>query len=227
MPLISDNLDIMKQYVFFLVFFSFGLFVFGQKSSDEGESLLLEVSEKLKSYKNIYIEFSHTFANESADIRQETSGNVTLEGNKYHLNYMGTEQIFDGENLNMIVHEDEEIIVQKETEEDNGLITPSKMFTFYEKGFSYKMDVADRLDGLTIQYVELIPKDRNSEIMNVKVGVDIDSKHIYNVIETGKNGTMTEMTVTNFKYDQRVLPSLFKLDKAMYQQKNYMISWVE
>jgi outer membrane lipoprotein-sorting protein len=214
----------MKKLFLLLLSINLGLVAFSQEKPNEAESLLMQVSEKIENYDNMHIEFSHTFANKIADIRQETRGNVTLQGDKYHLNYMGTEQVFDGEELNMIVHEDEEIIIQKETEEESTLLTPSKMFTFYKKGFIYEMDVADKLKGVSIQYVKLMPKDRSSEVLSIKIGVDITSKHIYNVIETGKNGTVTELTVVNFKSNQEISSSLFELDEEKYQQKNYMIT---
>ena len=89
-----------------------------------------EILEKAESYKNVYIEFNHRLDNKAADVHQETMGKVTLKGDLYHLNYMGTEQIYDGKKTYLIIHEDEEVIIQKPSKNNEETITPSKMFSF-------------------------------------------------------------------------------------------------
>jgi len=158
--------------------------------------LLDEVAQKVEAYKNIYIEFNHRFDNTEADIHQETRGNVTLKGDLYHLNYMGTEQIFDGKKVYLIIHEDEEVIIQKPSNDENDeTLTPSVMFSFYKNGYTYKMGELKSVKGIKIQYVELTPIDSNSEIKSVLIGIDVKTKHIYNVIEVGKNGTVTTLEI--------------------------------
>ena len=41
-------------------------------------------------------------------------------------------------------------------------------------------------------------------------------KHIYNLIETGNNGSVTTLTVNCFKTNQPLSESLFTFDKSKY-----------
>ena len=158
-------------------------------------------------------------------MHQETLGNVTLKGDLYHLNYMGTEQIYDGKKTYLIIHEDEEVIIQKPSKNNDETITPSKMFSFYKKGFSYAMGDLKTIKGIKIQYVKLIPTDNKSEISNVMVGIDAKTNHIYNIIETGKNNTKTTLEIRSFKTNQPVSEKLFIFDMSKYRdQKKYSIS---
>ncbi|VAW25652.1 Outer membrane lipoprotein carrier protein LolA [hydrothermal vent metagenome] len=196
------------------------------QNANKAKTLLDEVAQKVEAYKNIYIEFNHKFDNTEADIHQETRGNVTLKGDLYHLNYMGTEQIFDGKKVYLIIHEDEEVIIQKPSNDENDeTLTPSVMFSFYKNGYTYKMGELKSVKGIKIQYVELTPIDSNSEIKSVLIGIDVKTKHIYNVIEVGKNGTVTTLEIRTFKTNQPISEKLFIFDTAKYRdQKKYTIS---
>jgi len=214
----------MKKLVLFLTVLFLSISTFSQ-NSNEAKSLLDEVAKKVETYENIYIEFNHKFDNSEAEIHQETRGSVTLKGDLYHLNYMGTEQLFDGNNVYLIIHEDEEVIIQKPSENEEETLTPSKMFSFYKNGYTYKMGELKNIKGIKIQYVKLTPIDSNSEITSVLVGIDIKTKHIYNVIETGANSTITTLEVRTFKTNQPISEKLFIFDTSKYRdQKKYTIS---
>lgn len=214
----------MKKLIILIAVILISVQTFGQKSQ-EAKSLLDNVAKKVESYKNIYIEFNHKLDNNEANVHQETLGNVTLKGDLYHLNYMGTEQLYDGKKTYLIIHEDEEVIIQKPSKNNEETITPSKMFSFYKTGFSYAMDELKTIKGIKIQYVKLTPTDKRSEISNVLVGIDAKTNHIYNIIETGKNNTKTTLEVRSFKTNQPVSEKLFIFDMSKYRdQKKYSIS---
>lgn len=213
----------MKRIIL-LAIITFSNFTVFSQNSTEAKKLLDEVAAKVEIYTNIEIEFNHSLDNLDADVHQETRGNAVLQGDLYFLNYMGTEQIFDGKKVYLIIHEDEEVIIQKPSDGDETL-TPSKMFSFYKSGYTYAMGPLESLKGVKIQYVELIPIDSNSDIKNIRVGVDLKSKHIYNIIETGKNNTITTLEVRSFKTNQKISEKLFVFDLVKYKdQKKYTIS---
>ncbi len=194
-------------------------------AQDKGKALLNEVSTKVKSYNNISVGFKYELNNVSENINQETKGDVTIQNKKYHLNVLGVTRIFDGKTLYTISPEDEEVTVSSDNTEDEGTITPSKMMTFYEEGYNYKMDILENVKGRKIQYVKLIPIDSNAEIKHVLLGIDATTKHIYNLIEVGKNGVKTILTVNSFKTNQAIPKSLFAFDENKY--KDFYINKID
>jgi len=213
----------MKKLLVLAIITFINFTTYSQNSAD-AKKLLDEVAAKVEGYQNIEIEFNHRLDNVDANVHQETRGNVTLKGDLYHLNYMGTEQVFDGKKIYLIIHEDEEVIIQKPSNTEDTL-TPSKMFSFYKNGYTYKMGALETIKGVKIQYVKLTPIDTHSEISSVKVGVDVKTKHIYNIIETGQNKTITTLEVRSFKTNQPISEKLFIFDRAKYKdQKKYTIS---
>ncbi|GGW70242.1 outer membrane lipoprotein-sorting protein [Winogradskyella epiphytica] len=203
---------------------AFGLTSFAQNDA-KAEALLNEVSTKIKSYKNISLDFKYELNNLSENIKQETRGDVVIEDDKYKLNILGITRIFDGKTLYTISPEDEEVTISSDNTEDESTITPSKMLSFYENGYTYKMDIIQDVRGRKIQYVKLNPIDTNSEIKHILLGIDATTKHIYNLIEVGKNGTKTTLTVNSFKTDQPISKTLFTFDKSKYS--DYFINKID
>ncbi|NNC61272.1 MAG: outer membrane lipoprotein carrier protein LolA [Eudoraea sp.] len=211
----------MKKIIPLLLTLFLSIAVFAQDSA-KAKALLDEVYNKVQSYDNIEVEFKYTLENKEANINQETRGDVTLEGDKYLFNYLGSQQLYDGKKVYTIVPENEEVTIEDRTEEEN-TITPSKMLTFYKSGHNYAWDILQNVQGRKIQYVKLTPIDTNSEIASILLGIDAQTKHIYKLIETGKNGTKTTITVNSFKTNQPLSKTLFTFDEAKYEDDGYYI----
>ncbi len=211
-----------KKYFLLFACSMIGVFSYAQ-GADKAKALLEDVYNKVKSYDNIYIEFKSTLENKEANVNQETTGNVTLSDEKYFLNYLGAQQLFDGKKVYTIVPENEEVTIE-DVNEDEDNVSPSKMLTFYKTGHNYKWDILQNVGGRQIQYVKLTPIDSNSEIQSVLLGIDTQTKHIYKLIQTGKNGTKTTLTVNSFKTNQPLSSTLFTFNEKKYEDKGYYIT---
>ena len=212
----------MKKSILLLVFAFFSTITFAQS---EAKQLLDEVSQKVKAYDNIAIDFKYVLHNKEENINQETRGDVVMQGDKYKLNILGITRIFDGTTLYSVSPEDEEVTVSKDNTDDENTITPSKMLSFYQDGYTYTMDIAQTINGRKIQYVKLTPIDSNAEIKDVLLGIDAGTKHIYNLIETGSNNTTTTLTVNSFKTNEPLSKTLFTFDASKY--KDYYINTID
>jgi len=211
----------MKKIIIVLTVMLSAAFVNAQ-GSDKAKGLLDEVYNKVQSYDNIFVDFKFDLKNAEAGINQETRGDVTLAGNKYMFNYLGSQQIFDGNKVYTIVPENEEVTIEDKSDDENAM-TPSKMLTFYKEGHNYAWDILQNVQGRKIQYVKLTPIDSDTEIKSRLLGIDMGTKHIYKLIETGKNGTKTTITVNSFKTDQDLSKTLFTFDEAKYKDEGYFI----
>ena len=206
-----------------LAFLAFILLTFTTYAQD-AKALLNEVSAKAKSYDNIQIDFKYNLNNVKEKVNQDTRGDVTLSGNKYVLNMMGTSRMFDGKKIFTIVPEDEEVTISTYNPQDDKEVTPSKLLTFYEKGYMAKMDVVQNVKGRKIQFVKLVPIDSKAEMKDVLLGIDVQTKHIYKLIQTDAKGTKYTLTVNSFKTNQPLSKTLFTFDEAKYKQDGYYIN---
>ncbi len=192
--------------------------------AQEATTLLNEVSNKVKSYDNITINFKYTLTNTKENIKQDTQGDITMQGEKYLLNMMGITRIFNGATIYTINPEDEEVTISDYNEQEDVNISASKLLTFYEDGYSNKMDVVQTVKGRKIQYVKLIPIDSNAEIKDILLGIDMQTKHIYKLIQTDSYGTQYTITVTSFKSNQVISEILFNFDEDKFKEDGYYIN---
>ncbi len=213
----------MKPNLWIVIFLFVSSLSFSQDK--KAKELLDEVTAKVKSYDNIVIDFKYTLQNTKENINQESKGSVTLKGNLYYLNFMGVTKIFDGKKTYTIVPEDEEITISKVDEKDENAITPSKMLTFFNSGYKYYMDIVQDVKGRKIQYIKLVPISSKDERKEILLGIDIQTKHIYNLIEIGKKGTKTTLVVNSFKTNQPISKNQFIFDQSKY--KNYYINRID
>ena len=192
------------------------------QSSDDAKKILDDVSIKISSFENISFDFTYSLNNKEEQIKQETNGNVTVSGNKYKLNYLGSTQIFDGEKTYTIIPENEEITISQSDDENEVSINPSKLLTFYKSGYSYSMDIKQKHLDKSIQFIKLIPIEKNSDLKYLLLGIDIDSKDIFRLIEIGKNQTTTTLTINNQKTNMLLNNSFFSINLKNYP--NYFIN---
>src|SRR5690606_22943150 len=192
------------------------------QNAAKAKTLLDEVYNKVTSYDNIFVDFKYSLHNEEANIYTETRGYITMQGDKYLFNYLGSKQLYDGKKVYTVVPENEEVTIEDKLDDEN-TITPSKMLTFYKQGHNYAWDILQNIQGRKIQFVKLTPIDTNSEIKSILLGIDVETKHIYKLIETGRNGTKTTITVNSFKIDQPLSKTLFTFDENKYKDDGYYI----
>tara|TARA_B110000259_G_C13954751_1_gene378258 strand:+ start:70 stop:708 length:639 start_codon:yes stop_codon:yes gene_type:complete len=198
----------------YIVFLSFNLTT--AQTSEAAMKLLDDVSKNIASYNNLSFDFSYVLENRQEKIKQETSGSVTLEGDRYKLMYLGAEQLFDGEKTYTIIPENEEITING-AEEDGGLgINPTELLNFYKEGYDYQWDIKQNIFGRPIQFVKLIPSDENKDISYLLLGVDILNKTIYRLIEIGSNSTRTTLTLSNQITNINLAEDFFKFDASRY-----------
>jgi outer membrane lipoprotein-sorting protein len=197
----------------------------GQAQDKKAKDLLDQVTAKIKTYNNITLDFKYTLTNSKENINKESKGNLLLEGNKYVLNFMGVTKIYDGKKSYTIVPEDEEVTVAGMDDKDEKAITPSKMLTFFNSGYKFSWDILQDVKGRKIQYIKLIPTNAKDQRKEILLGIDSQTKNIYNVIEMGKNGTKTTLTVNSFKTNQPLSKNQFTFVASKYP--NYYINKID
>ena len=217
----------MKKIVFLLFIISIYTNTYSQNSV-QAKKMLDEVSTKMSAYKNMYIGFSQTLSNEDAGIKEGDEppirGEINLQGEKYSLNYLGNQFIFDGNKLHIINNDEKEVsITEGDLGGEDGFIYPSKLLTFYKEGYNFSMGKLKTIKGKKVQFVDLTPIDSNSEIVKVQLGIDAKTKHIYKLVQIGGNGSTTTFTINQFKSNQAISEKLFTFDKDKYLKNNYTI----
>ena len=211
-----------KASVFVVLFLlSFGLMAQGDP---EAGKWLDEASATMSGYETISMDFDYVLDNQAEDVSQELTGSLLLKGEKYVVNLFGSTQIFDGSKTYTIIPENEEVNISDADVDPENTFTPSKFYSFYKSGYTYEMDEQKNRDGKKIQFVRLTPIDSDSEVASILVGIEVSTKHIYQVIEIGNNETRTTLTARNMQTDGNIGDDAFAFDEKKYTDMNYLIN---
>lgn len=206
---------IKKIILLFIVIILSNTIIISQ-NSEEAVKLLNKVSENIKSYDNIYINYTYTLFNSEEDINQTNKGSFVTENDKWKFVMLDVTRIFDGDKLYTISPDDEEVTISTQNPDDESTITPNKMLYFYEEGYNFEMDIVQYVGRKKIQYVKLVPMDSDAEIKYILMGIDVEFNQIYKVIETGINDTQTTIAIIDFEVNLPLEESLFVFDKEKY-----------
>jgi len=200
---------------FFLTVFFLSLLPLSAQTSMEAKNILDAVAETISKQENLQFNFTYVLNNRQENIRQEAKGKVVVAGERYKLDFMGIEQLFDGKKTYTIVPENEEITISAAQEDDLG-INPTELLRFYVKGYDYQMDIKQNVKGRPIQFIKLIPSEENPDIQYLLLGIDTNANSIYRLIEVGSNGTQTTLTLNNQLVNQPLAEDYFRFKPDQY-----------
>lgn len=193
-------------------------------AQDPSKALLDRLSQKVLSHQNIQIAFDYVLDNKDAGVQQKTSGKLILKGKNYRFEMLGAIQIFDGKKVYTIVDDNEEVTVEAPQKSDAAELSPQDLIQFYKQGYTYKWDIEQLVGNRKIQYIKLTPIASKSSLQSILLGIDTKNLEIYKVIQIGKNGTKTTLSVQNWKVNQPLPANALLFDRAYYTKKGYYIS---
>ena len=202
--------------VYQIIIFLFLSLSLKAQSPEAAKKLLDEVSKTIASFDNLSFDFTYVLENRQENIRQETNGFATISGNLYKVNFLGNEQLFDGEKTYTIVPENEEVTISSPEEGDDFGINPSELLVFYKSGYAYQWDIKQNVLGRPIQFIKLIPNQENKDLKYLLLGVDMNRKTIYRLIEIASSETRTTLTLKNLKTNTTLSPDFFTFNSSKY-----------
>ena len=144
------------------------------------------------------------------------TGILYLKGSKYKLQIAGQEIISDGVTRWTYVKDANEIQVDNQKNNNNS-ISPTTIFTIYEKGWQSKYSGEVKVNKVAYQQIELVPTDGNSKnVFKVKLTINKANKTISSAKIYDKNGAIQTISVEKLIPDGGNIESLYVFNKNNY-----------
>jgi outer membrane lipoprotein-sorting protein len=180
------------------------------------QDILNTLSSKYKSYKSIKANFTIVIEDQHDKSKQEQIGTLCLKGNKYKLQIAGQDIISDGKTRWTYVKDANEIQIDNQKKDENS-ITPTNIFTIYEKGWQSKYTGEKQTRNITYQSIELVPSEGKSKnVFKVKLSVDKSQKTISSAVIYDKNGSIQTISVNKFIPDGANDDSIYIFNSSNY-----------
>lgn len=169
-------------------------FISSNAQVDPAKKILDDLSAKTKSYATLKAEFSWTV--EKKDKTKSTQiGKIQTKGAKYKLEIPGHDIYCDGKTVWDFIKDANEVQIKDMEVGDEDAVTPSTIFTIYEKGYKYKFEGEDA----TTQVVSLFPLNPDKKKFHtIKLSIDKNKKQITSVKLMMKDGSVQIYTIKSF-----------------------------
>jgi outer membrane lipoprotein-sorting protein len=139
-----------------------------------------------------------------------------MKGGKYHISITGQEIYCDGNTTWTYDKSSNEVQVNK-VDPSSGTITPQKMFTdFYNTDFLIKSNGDVKLNGKTLEEIELTPIDKTKTFFKVLLDVDKASQTIKQTKIFEKAGNRYTYAVNSMITSGALSDELFTFDSKKY-----------
>lgn len=181
----------------------------------KAKSILDQLSAKTKAYTTIKADFNYTLDNQDADIHEVQSGSIAIKGNKYFLKIAGQEVISDGSTVWTYLKDAEEVQISELDTDNEDQITPSNIFTMYEKGFRHQFIKEEAISGAETYIIHIFPLDLDMKSYHtVKLYINKSKMELSKVIIMGKEGDTYTYNIKSFQPNAPLSDSMFKFNKA-------------
>ncbi len=189
----------------------------------KAKAILDEVAKQTKTYTSIKTEFSSVMekqeTNAQSKVTETQSGSIELKGSKYKLSFKGQTIFCDSKTQWTYIKESNEVQVNNAPDPnatDN--INPVNIFTLYEKGYKYKYEKEDVVNGAKVDIINLYPNEPDKKAYHtIRLTIDKVKKQIIAVKILNKNGTSNTITVKNFTPNSEMADTVFTFNKADYK----------
>jgi outer membrane lipoprotein carrier protein len=212
-------LNSMKKLFALILTVSFSSMLFAQapaQKDSKAEEILKAVSAKYKSFKSVKATFVITVENPKDKTKDTQKGTICLKGNKYKLEVAGQDIISDGKTRWTYVKDANEVQIDNQKTDENS-ITPSNVFTMYEKGFLFKFVGEQKDKGMVYQLVELVPIDpKKKNYFKVKLAINKADKFITSAKLYDKNGSIQTIAVDKFTPEGCSDDAVFSFNASKY-----------
>ncbi len=209
--------------LFFPVVLASALTVAAQQPTKEvpdakAKTILDELSAKTKACNSIKSDFVIETIGADKKVKETNSGSLTLKGEKYVLSVKGQKIVCDTKTQWTIIEESKEVQVNDvDPTKDKDKISPTNIFTIYEKGYKYKFEKEETMNGALVQVINLYPLDPSKKPYHtVKLYIDKTKKQVVMVKILNKDATVTSITVKNFTCYTESNEAQFSVTKKEY-----------
>ncbi len=192
-------------------------FAFAQDDT-KAKAILDELSKKTKTYTSIKTSFNYVMEGKDAKKSEKQEGTLSLKNNKYKLEIAGQEVYCDGKSISTFLKDANELQINEMPDPNSeDAISPTNIFTIYEKGFKYKFESEKVENGKTIQLINLYPiNSKSKNYHTVKLFIDKANKQIASIKVLGKDGNNYTYLVKTFVSNSEMGDALFVFDKQKH-----------
>jgi outer membrane lipoprotein carrier protein len=189
-----------------------------QESDPQAKAVLDKLRKKYQAFQSL--EQAFTLEIELPEQKKEVQqGKMAKQGKKYRLDLASQTVISDGTALWLVLHQNKEVQINAlpDPSEDENLLTPDALFSFYDKGrFVYFLVNETTVSGKVVQEIDFKPLDKDSEYSKLRLTVDKGAMQVMSLKAFGKDGSRYTVKMGVFAPNKAFSANFFSFDKSKF-----------
>ncbi|MDP4267121.1 MAG: outer membrane lipoprotein carrier protein LolA [Bacteroidota bacterium] len=198
---------------FFILCF-FLIFSFKSFSQHDAKSkpILDAVTVQMKSFSSYKADFVYTLENKEQKVSENKAGTLIVKGTKYKADFAGQVVYCNGKNLYIYIKDANEVQI-KDMQTDADAITPTTIFTLWQKGFKSKFIKEELYNGITCDFIDLVPL-KGKSYYKVRLIIDKNKKQVSSITIYEKKGSAFTYRISKFVPNVPVNDTVFTFKKS-------------
>jgi outer membrane lipoprotein-sorting protein len=177
--------------------------------------ILEAMSKKYKAITSFEAQLTSSLTNESAGVKDEFKGKVTVKGDKYRLELEDQQVYNNGTTVWTYLPANKEVNVDNFDPKSDD-INPSKIFEMYKKGFKY-LSLGEKTEGgVLCDEVDLVPEKKDAQYFKVKMLISKKDKGVQSWTMFDRSGNRYKYTITKFTPNIKVDDTFFNFDPKKF-----------
>jgi outer membrane lipoprotein carrier protein len=203
-----------KMYCLSFLLILFGGVTQAQYDADAKE-VLDNMSAKYKSIDSFTATIIYTLDNEEDDIHDSFQGEIGIKGDKFKMHAKEQEIIInEGDVWTYLADENEVNIDNYSPDEED--ITPSNIYSIYQKGYKYMLFGQETLEGKLYQVVDLSPEDKDSDYFRIRLYIGSSDSILKKFTMYAQSGNKYSYNINDFDQKAALADSYFVFDPSKY-----------
>src|SRR6478736_2649502 len=173
--------------------------------------ILEAMSKKYKTIAAFEANLTSTLVNESAGVKDEFKGKLTVKGEKYRLELEEQHVYNNGTTVWTYLPASKEVNIDNFDPKSEDL-NPSKFYEMYKKGFKYLL-MGDKTEGgVACDEIDLVPEKKDAQYFKIKMMISKKDKSVQNWTMFDRSGNRYKNTITKFTPNAKVDDTYFTFD---------------
>src|SRR5882672_1663674 len=177
--------------------------------------ILEAMSKHYKAIASFEANLTSTLVNESAGVKDEFKGKVTVKGDKYRLELEEQQVYNNGTTVWTYLPANKEVNVDNFDPKSDDL-NPSKFYEMYKKGFKYLLTGEKTEAGISCDEIDLVPEKKDAQYFKVKMMISKKDKSVQNWTMFDRNGNKFKYIITKFTPNVKVEDAYFTFDPKKF-----------
>ncbi len=185
-------------------------------SAQNAKSILDAMSKKYKAIPSFTANIEYTMVNKADGVNDTFKGSIKVKGDMYSLTMGGQEVINNGVTVWTYLPDDNEVNIDNHSAE-SGDITPSSIYTIYQKGFNYVLLTPITKGGKKYDVIDLISTNKEAQFYKIRLEIAQADKTLNKFTMYDNEGSEFSYTISNFNGNVNLSDSDFVFDEAKHK----------